>query len=182
MWRRTRGPRTSVQAVLIALLAAIGLGSYLFHTHARPWAALADVAPIAAFVLVYVSAAKRDFWGLPAWAASLGAAGFLPYAALTVPIFAALPFLKISAVYWPVPLLIALYAVVLRRRAPVTARGFSIGAAILVASLTIRSLDGIVREAIPVGTHFLWHVLDGAMLGWMIEVHRRHLERARALS
>jgi hypothetical protein len=25
------------------------------------------------------------------------------------------------------------------------------------------------------GTHFLWHILNGLMLGWMIEVYRRHM-------
>jgi hypothetical protein len=24
------------------------------------------------------------------------------------------------------------------------------------------------------GTHFLWHILNALMLGWMIEVYRRH--------
>jgi hypothetical protein len=182
MWHRTRGSRTPVQAVLIGVLAAIGIGSTLFHTHAQPWAALADVVPIAIFVLAYVYAANRDFWGMPIWGAALGTAAFLPYAALTVPVFSALPFLQISAVYWPVPLLIAIYAVLLRDRAPATARGLALGAAILSVALIFHSLDEIVCDAVPMGTHFLWHVLNGTMLGWMIEVHRRHLERPRGLA
>jgi len=33
---------------------------------------------------------------------------------------------------------------------------------------------------LPMGTHFLWHLLNAAMLGWMIEVYARHI-RARTL-
>jgi hypothetical protein len=65
--------------------------------------------------------------------------------------------------------------VILARRAPATARGLAIGAAILLVSITARSLDGQLCAKIPLGTHFLWHILNGIMLGWMIEVYRRHM-------
>ncbi|MEM7645005.1 MAG: ceramidase domain-containing protein [Pseudomonadota bacterium] len=175
MWRRTSGTRTPIQATLIALLATIGLGSFLFHTFATPWAAASDVLPIALFILAYVFAANRDFWRWPLWLALLGTLAFLPYAAATGWIFARLPFFQISAAYWPVPLLIAAYATALPDRA--TARGLSLGAILLTVSLTFRSLDEALCPTIPVGTHFLWHVLNATMLGWMIEVHRRHLAR-----
>ena len=175
MWRRTAGRRTPVQGVLIALLFAIGVGSALFHTFAAPWAALADVLPIALFVLAYVYAANRDFWRLPAWAALLGTGAFVPYAAAATPVFAALPGFAVSAMYWPVALLIALYGAALLGRAPATGRGLLLGAAILTLSLAARSADEALCAVVPLGTHWLWHLLNGAMLGWMIEVHRRHL-------
>ena len=179
MWRRTQGTRTPVQAVLIALLAAIGVGSYLFHTHATAWAAMADTAPIGLFILAYVYAANRDFWGLPRWGAAIGTALFVPYAALLVPWFQTVPWIAISAAYWPVPLLIAAYGLALLGRAPATGRGLLLGAAILVVSLIFRSADELppVCMALGVGTHPLWHLLNALMLGWMIEVHRRHVLR-----
>jgi hypothetical protein len=61
----------------------------------------------------------------------------------------------------------------LRRRAD-TGRGLIFGAALLTLSLTARSLDMALCDSIPVGTHFLWHLLNALMLGWMIEVWRRH--------
>jgi len=33
---------------------------------------------------------------------------------------------------------------------------------------------------LPLGTHFMWHVLNAVMPGWMIELNRRHI-RAHAL-
>ncbi|MDJ0992144.1 MAG: ceramidase domain-containing protein [Dinoroseobacter sp.] len=174
MWTRVRGQNLPIAVALCAMLAAIGVGSYLFHTHAQVWAAIADVVPIVGFSLLYIFAANRYFWNLPLWGAFLLTLGYLPYSALLTRLFEALPFFTISSFYWPLPLLIATYAVLLRHRAPETARGLAIGAGILVVSLTFRSIDEPLCDALPLGTHFLWHSLNGIMLGWMIEVYRRH--------
>jgi hypothetical protein len=134
-----------------------------------------DVLPILGFILLYIFAASRDMLGLrPLWA---GAAtlGFIPYAAATVPLFALIPGIGSSAGYAPVPLLILIYAAILGHSAPATARGLAIGAGVLIVSLTFRSLDQPLCDHTPFGSHFLWHILNGVMLGWMIEVYRRHL-------
>ncbi len=174
MWTRVRGENLPLATALCVLLAAIGLGSYLFHTHAQVWAAIADVVPIVGFSLLYIFAANRHFWNLSLWTSLALTLGYLPYSALLTPVFEALPFFSISSFYWPLPLLIATYAVLLRNRAPETARGLATGAGILVVSLTFRSIDEPLCGALPLGTHFLWHILNGVMLGWMIEVYRRH--------
>ncbi|WP_299553446.1 ceramidase domain-containing protein [uncultured Tateyamaria sp.] len=173
MWRRSAG--VPMARALSVTLGLIGIGSYLFHTHAQVWAAIADVAPIGVFILVYLFAVNRDVWGMRPWLAGAATAAFIPYAALTVPVFQGLPVLGVSAGYIPVPVLILIYAALLWRRAPVLARGFVIGAVILFLSLTARSVDGMLCAQIPMGTHFLWHILNGIMLGWMIEVYRRYV-------
>jgi hypothetical protein len=177
MWARTRRAGLPHAPMLIVLLAAIGVGSYLFHTHAQGWAALADVIPILLFILAYLYTANRAFLGLRLWPALGASALFIPYAAALVPVFSMIPWLGSSAAYAPVPLLILIYAALLARRAPATARGLAIGAGVLIVSLTARTLDGPLCSAIPTGTHFLWHILNGLMLGWMIEVYRRHAVR-----
>lgn len=174
MWRRTAG--LPLARAMCGVLAAIGVGSWLFHTHANGLTAALDVAPILGFILLYIFAATRDFLRLGPWWAAGAVLAFFPYAALTVPAFSAvLPVLGSSAGYAPIPLLILGYAAALWRRAPDTARGMALGAAILVVSLTFRTLDQPLCDVLPVGTHFLWHVLNGLMLGWMIEVYRRHM-------
>ena len=71
MWPRVRG--LPLGRLLCAILAAIGIGSWLFHTHAQAWAGLADVLPILLFILVYIFAASRDFLGFrPIWAGGGG--------------------------------------------------------------------------------------------------------------
>jgi uncharacterized membrane protein (GlpM family) len=176
MWRRAAG-QTMAQAMSV-VLGVIGVGSWLFHTHANRLTGLMDVLPILAFILLYVFAASRDFLGLKPWQAGLATLAFLPYAAATVPLWSMLPGLGSSAGYAPVPVLILAYAWLLRRRAPATARGLVLGAAILVLSLTFRTIDAPVCGAFPLGTHFLWHILNAVMLAWMIEVWLRHRRAA----
>ncbi|HRO12509.1 ceramidase domain-containing protein [Amaricoccus sp.] len=156
---------------LALILAAIGVGSFLFHTHARVWAMLADVVPIQVFILVYLAVATVRFFGVPWWGGVAAAAAFVPASAVLARGMAAVvgP-LNGSVEYLPVPLLIALYALALRRRAPEAARGLAIGAGVLVVSLFFRTVDVAVCPAFPLGTHFLWHLLNAAMLWWMIRV------------
>ncbi len=161
--------------VLCIVLFAIGVGSYLFHTHATAWASLADVAPIGIFILVYLFLVNWHILGWPAWVAGIGTLGFLPYAAGMTVLTDSLPFFEISNFYWSVPVLLLIYAAVFRNRIPQTARGFVIGAAILSLSITLRSVDEPLCDVFPIGTHIFWHILNGIMLGWMIEVYRRHM-------
>lgn len=180
MWRRLHGQDAPLAQALVVILTAIGVGSFLFHTHAQVWAALADTTPILLYILVYIFAINRDVWGLrPAFALGLTAL-FIPYAALMVPVFGLIPGLGSSASYAPVPLLILIYAYLLRGRAPQTAKGMAIGALILILSITFRSLDLPICGQFPRGTHFMWHILNATMLGWMIEVYRRALINPRA--
>lgn len=174
MARRLRGPGLATGRVLAGVLFVIGLGSWLFHTHANGLTGLMDVLPILTFILIYVFAATRDYLGARPWVAALVTGGFIPYAAVTVPLFAQVPGLGSSASYAPVPVLILAYAVLLRNRLPRVARGLAIGAGLLTLSLTFRTLDQASCAVLPIGTHFMWHILNATMLAWMIEVWRRH--------
>jgi hypothetical protein len=172
---RLRGTRLPVAWVLIWIVVTIGLGSLLFHTFAQPWAGVADSLPILLFILVCLYAATRDFLGASWKVAGLVTLGYFPFAAVTVPLFRLIPGLGDSAGYATVPTLMVIYAVLLRRRAPATARGLVLAAVLLTASITFRALDEPLCAVFPQGTHFLWHLLNAVMLGWMIEVYRRHL-------
>jgi hypothetical protein len=172
VWPRTAG--LPLARAMAGMLAVIGVGSFLFHTFANRLTGVMDVAPILGFILLYVFAASRDMLGLKGWQAGLTVAAFLPYAALTVPLWSRVPGLGSSAGYMPVPVLILAYAWLMRTRAPATARGLAAGALLLLVSLGFRTVDGPLCGVWPLGTHFLWHVLNGIMLGWMILVYVRH--------
>ncbi len=179
---RLRGVRLPLAWALVAVLAAIGVGSFLWHTHATGWAGLLDVLPILGFILIYIFAATRDFLGLSPARAAAAVVLFFPYAGgVAWGLNVLVPQMEANAGYASVVLLIFVYALILRRDAPGTARGLAIGAGILAVSLSFRALDGPVCAVFPLGTHFLWHILNAVMLGWMIEVYRRHrLAGARA--
>jgi len=176
MWRRCAG--LAPARALAAILFVIGIGSFLFHTHATAWAATADVLPILGFILLYLFLVNRDVVGWPLWPALLGTAAFIPYAIGVTWALRPVPFLSTSSFYWTVPLLLVIYGVALRRSYPALVRGFWIGAGILAASITFRSLDQPLCAVWPLGTHPMWHLLNAVMLGWMIEVYRRHMLEA----
>jgi hypothetical protein len=180
MWRRVRGQGLPLAVGMVVILAAIGVGSYLFHTYAQVWSAMADVLPIVLFILLYVFAATRDFLEMRTLVAAGVTVLFIPYAAAVGALFGLMPFFQVSSFYWPVPILILVYAALLAFSAPATARGLAIGAMVLIASLTFRSVDETLCDAVPFGTHFMWHILNGVMLGWMIEVYRRHMRPGRS--
>lgn len=173
-WRRPELRGDAPARLLAAVLALIGLGSWLFHTHAQVWALLADVIPIQVFILLYLGFATSRFFARPWWAGALAAGLFLGLAPVAARALAALvgP-LNGSVSYLPVPIVIAAYALALWPRAPETARGLAAGAGILAVSLVFRSIDRAVCPAFPLGTHFLWHLLNALMLGWMILVFAR---------
>jgi len=173
MWRRSEG--LFLGRLLSVVLFAIGIGSFLFHTFAQTWAGIADVLPIILYILIYIFAATRDFWEQKTWLAGLAVVLFFPYSAALVPLFAQIPGFESSSAYGPVPLLIFAYAIGLRNKAPETAKGLAIGASIVCLSLFFRSIDEPLCNVLPFGTHFLWHILNGIALGWMIEVYRRHM-------
>ena len=171
MWRRTGGQ--GLGGLLSVALALIGICSGLFHTLATVWAGAADSGAILLFVLIYLYAANRRFAGLAPWAAFAAVLAALPVLAALGWLFSQLPALGSSAGYAPVAVLILTYAAGLARRRPRAARGLAIGAGILTLSLIFRTLDMAVCASVPPGTHFLWHLLNALMLGWMIEVWRR---------
>lgn len=176
MWRRAKGDGAA--RWLAAVLFAIGVGSGLFHTLATAWSAMLDVLPIAVFALSYIYFANRFFWEMPVWMSLAGTIAFFPYAAALAPLISAIPFFSISAAYWVLPPLIGGYGFLLLRRAPDTGRGLLIAAGLLSISLTFRSVDDLVCEVVPFGSHFMWHVLNALLLGWLIEVLRRHRTKA----
>lgn len=163
-----RRVQTPAARWLCAVLGAIGVGSFLFHTFATPWAALADVAPIGLFILTYLFLVNRDLIGLRGIWALAATACFVPYAAVFVTLVNHVPFFEISNFYWTVPVLLVIYGGLFR------ISGFVTGAGILALSITLRSLDMTVCDAWPVGTHFAWHCLNAVMLGYMILVYDRH--------
>lgn len=167
---RLRGSGLVKAWLLVAILTAIGVGSFLFHTFATRWAGLADTLPIALFLFAHTYATARDILGLARWKAVAVMFGFIPFAALLYPVLDLLPLFGSSTAYVPVLLWIGLFAFLTPRRA---SRDFGVAFVILALSLIARSLDEPLCATIPFGTHFLWHILNGVLLGWLIETYRR---------
>ena len=176
-----RGPGNFEARILTAILAAIGIGSFLFHTFATRWAAMADVIPIAAFVLYFLYLANRHLLGFSALRSLLVTLLFFPYAPLaTFAISFVFPWVGGSAAYGSIALLIFIYSAILLRGEPEAARGLAVGGSLLVVSMGFRIADEPLCDLFPSGTHLAWHIINAVMLGWMIRVMRKAIDGRRA--
>ncbi|MDX2259501.1 MAG: ceramidase domain-containing protein [Hyphomicrobiaceae bacterium] len=190
VWLRQPGTaRGVVELALILLVAAIGIGSFLFHTLATRWSAVADTAPIAIFMLAYVVYALRRLVGLPWIAVGAGLGVFLAalWQASGVRCQGGGLCLGGSVAYLPALGALALVTLALAIRR--SAAALTVGAAGLAfaASLTFRTLD---RQLCPqtfvpnlgtIGTHFLWHCLNAVVLYLLLRAalsHRRQSAQA----
>lgn len=166
VWPRIRDDRLAVALTLT--LAGIGVASGLFHTFATRWSGLADVLSILIFILLYLYGATTRFFRAPAWAGGAAVLLFFPYAAIASwGLTALLGPINGSQPYVAVALLIFAYAAILRHP------GLFLGASLLCLSILARSLDQALCPGWPIGTHFLWHVLNAIMLAHMIMVLHR---------
>lgn len=155
---------------------AIGIGSFLFHTFATRLTMWADILPIAGFTLVYSWFNLRRYIGMGRLPALAVFVGF--YAAAAAIVLLVPDWLREasngSTGYLP-PFLALLFFGSL-----VVASGHRVGwynfaaAAIFVASVTFRAIDPAACETFLLGTHFMWHTLNGLMLGVLLAGVARH--------
>ncbi len=168
-----QGTRDRYCGLLIAIVAAIGIGSFLFHTLATRWAALADVAPIAVFILVYFYGAMRRFVGLARLVSLAATIAFFILSAAVAPLTQ--PIFGSSSGYLPALLAIAAVSVFLHGKGHPAWRDLAIGAAVFAISIALRMTDLPLCSALPFGTHFLWHCLNATLLYILVRamiIHR----------
>lgn len=166
--RRARGDGPVL--ALAAVTFVVGIGSFLFHTLANRWSMLADVIPIAVFIYGYFALAMTRFFGLrPAAATALT----LAFAALSfglTPTLDALAGRSVSSLtngsidYAPAVLALLGVGLALLKRAPGTARSVLVTAGLFLVSLSFRTIDVGACPRLPLGTHFLWHLLNAVVL------------------
>ncbi|MDZ7752826.1 MAG: ceramidase domain-containing protein [Gammaproteobacteria bacterium] len=161
--RRPPPPMAWEVVVLIFLVFSIGVGSFLWHTLATPWSAMMDVVPITLYINVFlvsylVRVARTDL--------GTGTLLFLAFHGANAGVQAALPadFLNGSVFYLPAWLALVIMAIHVRTLAPARAGPLAIAVLAFTLSLVFRSIDDAVCATLPVGTHFLWHLLNGLVL------------------
>jgi len=169
---QTRHRLAFVDMLLIALLFIIGTGSFLFHTYATRWAVLTDVFPIIAFMLLYLGTALKRFlgWG---WIATL----------ISVAVFFVIlqqaekihcgsgPCFNGSIGYVPAFAVLLAVGGLLWGSAHPAGKSLITAGLIFAVSLTFRTVDRTICDAThiealggPIGTHFIWHILNAVLL------------------
>jgi hypothetical protein len=144
--------------VLIAMAASVGVGSILWHTYPTMLTLILDIVPILIFIVWFIWLYTQNVVGMrPLFAvASVGA--FLAATFLAFPLAGVL---HGAPVYTP-GLVVTLVLGVFHARERRVARFALLAAAgVYVAALFFRTIDNEVCPVLPIGTHFLWHVLIG---------------------
>jgi hypothetical protein len=158
--------------LLTLLLAAIGIGSGLWHTFATRWGLLADVVPITLFINLYLLTFGWRVLGLRGVRLLLL---WLAYQAGSIGLLALVPAdaLNGSVGYLPALAFLVAFAIWLYRADQPLWRTVAVAAGLFVVSLTFRTLDSAFCAALPFGTHFLWHLLNAFLLFLLLDGLRR---------
>ncbi len=152
VWRLAAGDR--VGRLLAVLIGLVFVASSVFHLLATRWAGAADSGAILVFVLVSAVVFVREYWSRRwAWVA---VPGFLALTVVTVVLGGGL--------YLSALIGLGVFAALLAVKRDTAWTHFAVAGAIFALSLSLRTLDRDVCDYVPVGTHFLWHLLNGLVL------------------
>ena len=189
-WRHLsrRGGADYLERVVVILAAGIGVGSFLFHTFASRWSEYADIIPIWSFVVLLVLLCIYRMTGQSVWRTAKIAAVAIAVT-LVVTRFTnkdlvsnAEPsdmLLNGSMQYAPALLALALFTgLAFMKKLPIR-HHFMIAGVLFLASLSFRTIDlAVCNSTSGIGTHFLWHILNGAMIAVLLNGVITHLPPA----
>lgn len=159
-WRRNGG-RDTPALLLILLTAVIGVGSFGFHTLATRGAVLLDTVPIAVFIYSYLFVALRRFVGLGTGAAL---AVLLGFAIVAFGETAIVPPATLNGSHAYLPAFAAMLVIGVLMWGRAAGPWIIAATACFAVSLVFRSLDLVVCADWPIGTHFIWHIANAAVL------------------
>jgi hypothetical protein len=158
----SRGILDYYAIAMIALLFAIGIGSFLFHTFATRWAGMADVIPMGLIILTFHIANMNRIAG---WHPVLAVLSFATYPALGWLVYQLpLDFMGSTKSYLPIlPMLLVYYN--FHVRAGNAYAKYLIWAFLTFAmSMSTRIMDDHICDIFPYGIHWAWHILNALTL------------------
>lgn len=145
----------------IILTAAIGIGSFLFHTFATQWARYLDIVLILLFQFIFLWVYIRKVIKLKF---------IITLILLAIYVFFALysrefpHLLNGSLSYAPgflLLLILGLYHYLNKKREETL---LLVAFAVFTLSLICRTLDSLICPYFPIGLHFLWHILTAILV------------------
>jgi hypothetical protein len=171
--RRAGGPNREIW-LLIMLMVAFGIGSTLFHTFANTFTRWLDILPIGAFIAAYLWVYLRRVVVASAATTWIGVVLFVLAAALARQ-FPGI--LNGSLIYAPALVLVVTLGVFHWGRALAERASLLASAGVFVAALFFRTVDTVMCAALPIGTHFMWHLLAAAALYLAMRALSANLQR-----
>ena len=163
---------------LAVIVAIVGAGSFTFHTVATRWAEWVDVVPILVFMIFYfwviLTAFFRWPWPLKTLAVALlfGATFYLQSDRYEGVLWG-------GAMYLPTLIFMLAAGAGIWLRNPSAGQAFYAAAAVFAASFAARTLDMPLCDSFPLGTHYLWHVLNAVVLFLLVRTVIVHAPSGR---
>lgn len=146
---------------LIILTFSVGIGSGLWHTFPNRLTYLLDIIPIFLFQIsfIVIYAFKILKWNKISIIVST-----LLFAVITILLTGMPDVLNGSIAYIPTLLVLIVFGLFHYFRNFNERYILIVASVLFLISLIFRSIDLAVCNTIPIGTHFLWHIFNGAVL------------------
>ncbi|WP_432472830.1 ceramidase domain-containing protein [Amphritea sp. HPY] len=157
-----RNKHASDTHLLLPLLCiVIGLGSFLFHTFATNWARWLDIIPILLFQLAFLWLYARNIIHLPVVVSLMS---LLIYLGVALYCRGFPDILNGSLIY--APALLVLFSLGMWHYSHQLSRPTILLSASLIflLSVSFRAMDNLICDVFPIGSHFLWHLLNALVL------------------
>lgn len=148
--------------LLIFSGALIGIGSAMFHSISTMWSALCDILPIIFFLSVYIIMFARRVLG---WNRLLSWGLFFALLGLNIGykfISTRGPDGYVS--YLPSLVFFCMLTFALWLSKNKAALPFTLALCLAGLSFLFRTIDMLLCDQFPIGTHFLWHILNAGVL------------------
>ena len=179
-WRKLdrRGYSDYWEKIVVILAGMIGIGSLLFHTFATNWSMQADIIPIWVFVgsytlLIIYRLSEHSAWKTLTTALVVATAMAILRAMTSDSIGTSVNAEPIafngSLQYIPALAALLLFSLVAHVTGHDVRNHLLAASALFFVSLIFRSVDIAVCDAtLGIGTHFLWHLLMGTVVGTLL--------------
>ena len=145
---------------LIVLAASVGIGSALWHTFATDWAMVLDIVPIMLFQFTFLWLYGRHAAGLSRLTVGVVLAAYIAIGFWLTKY----DWLNGSIVYAPAVVLAWVVGLHHARSHRPWRFALLASAGVFCVALVCRSIDLVVCRQLPIGTHFLWHLLNGVVV------------------
>ncbi|MDH3635030.1 MAG: ceramidase [Gammaproteobacteria bacterium] len=148
-------------AAIVGVIAAIGIGSFLFHTMATPLTRWLDIIPIFVFQLLYIGFYTRRIINLP-----MAVIGILLIVFVAASVYGRQfpDVINGSLIYAPALLVIFVLGLYHYQSQKVERTLLLVAASVFLLSIFFRSIDNMICSQFALGTHFLWHILNALVI------------------
>lgn len=164
---------------LTFLTFIIGVNSILFHTFPNPVTELMDTIPIVMFIMIYFTSVLFRIGRVNLFQGIICLVAFVGFSHMLVHQFPRA--LNDSIGYLSSMIALVMIAVYLHLKARPSSTHFMMAAIIGITSLFCRAIDRVTCDMFPLGTHFLWHILNATLLYILLKQIIRNVNREARL-